>query len=349
LPHRPNILDTDVVTERIGLIVGWEDSFPAAFIAKINETPGFKAELARIGATRAEGFQSPYRVLVDRLSHEVPHYRFHLKAAALAGTFVINDPFWWSADEKFFGFSLASKIGVAVPRTVMLPQKNYQASIDPNRSLKNLEYPMDWDAIADYVKFPAILKPADGGGWKGVSRVNNMHELMRDYDASGESVMTLQEFIDFEEYVRCVCIGKDFILPIQYDPRRRCYVENDNFLSNALRNRVIEDARAINHSLGYDMNSVEFAIRDGVPYAIDFTNPAPDMDVRAVLPKYFHPIVDEMARFCMQAAREGRINDTKYAFRSYLEAGGLGGPVSIAPVSKRFVKPIPASGSKDES
>ncbi|MEO8877232.1 MAG: hypothetical protein ABI461_16680 [Polyangiaceae bacterium] len=337
------------MTERIGIIVGWEDTFPAAFIAKVNETPGFHAEIAKLGATRAEGFQAPYRVLVDRLSHEVPFYRFQLKAAALAGTFVINDPFWWSADEKFFGFSLASKIGVAVPRTVMLPQKHYQKSIDPNRSLRNLEYPMDWEAIADYVKFPAILKPADGGGWKGVSRVNDMNELLRDYDASGESVMTLQEFIDFEEYVRCVCIGKDFILPIQYDPRRRCYVENDKFMSSALEARVIEDARAINHSLGYDMNSVEFAIRDGVPYAIDFTNPAPDMDLRAVLPKYFHPIVDEMARFCIQSAREGRINDTKYSFRAYLEAGGLSAPASIGPVSKRFVKPFSSPDQNGES
>lgn len=312
------------MTERIGIIVGWEDTFPAAFIAKINETPGFQAEIAKIGATRAEGWASPYRVLVDRLSHEVPHYRFHLKAAALAGTFVINDPFWWSADEKFFGYSLAAKIGVAVPRTVMLPQKSYQASIDPNRSLRNLEYPLDWNAITDYVKFPAILKPADGGGWKHVYKVNDMNELMRDYDASNQLVMTLQEFIDFDEYIRCICIGKDFILPIKYDPKNRCYVETGKFMSSALESRVLEDARAINHALGYDMNSVEFAVRDGVPYAIDFTNPAPDMDVRSILPKHFHIVVDEMARFCMTSAREGRKNDVKYAFRRYLDAESSG-------------------------
>ena len=312
------------MTEKIGIIVGWEDSFPAAFIAKINETPGYQAEIAKIGATYAEGWASPYRVLVDRLSHEVPHYRFHLKAAALAGTFVINDPFWWSADEKFFGYSLAAKIGVAVPRTVLLPQKSYRPSIDPNRSLRNLEYPLDWEKITSYVKFPAILKPADGGGWKNVSRVNSMDELMRDYDASGELVLTLQEFIDFDEYIRCICVGKDFILPIKYDPRQRCYVEADKFMSATLENRVMEDARAINHALGYDMNSVEFAVRDGVPYAIDFTNPAPDMDVRAILPRYFHVVVDQMARFCMNAAREGRKNDVKYAFRSYLDAESNG-------------------------
>ncbi len=306
------------MSERIGIVVGWEDSFPQAFIAKVNETPGFRAELAKFGGT-PEVFEAPYRVLIDRLSHEVPFYRFHLKAAALAGTYVINDPLWWSADDKFFGFSLASKLGVAVPRTVMLPSRSYQASIDPNRSLRNLEFPLDWDKIADYVKFPAIMKPADGGGWRNVSRVNNMDELMRDYNASNQLVMTLQEFIDFDEYVRCICIGKDFILPIKYDPRRRCYVETDGFLPKAVEQKVLDGCWAINHALGYDMNSVEFAIKDGIPYAIDFTNPAPDMDVHAILPKYFHMVVNEMAKFAMKCAKDGRPNETEYAFRRYLK------------------------------
>ena len=306
------------MTVKIGVIVGMEDTFPPAFIAKVNETPGFKAEIAKIGGT-PETFKSDYAVLIDRLSHEVPFYRFHLKAASLAGTYVINDPLWWSADEKFFGFSLAPKLGVAVPRTVMLPQHSYIPSIDPRRSLRNLEYPLDWEGIAKYVGFPAIMKPADGGGWKNVSRVNNMDELMRDYNASGQLVMTLQQFIDFDEYVRCICIGKEFILPIKYDPRRRCYVETDGrFLPKAVEQKVLDGAWAINHALGYDMNSVEFAIKDGVPYAIDFTNPAPDMDIHSILPKHFHIVVDEMAKFAIKCAREGRKNHDGYAFRRYL-------------------------------
>ncbi|HEX4475422.1 MAG TPA: hypothetical protein VH142_10125, partial [Polyangiaceae bacterium] len=154
------------MTEKIGIIVGMENTFPPAFVAKVNETPGFHADIIKVGAVKEQlgdrGFDG-YRVIVDRLSHEVPFYRFFLKAAALAGTYVINDPFWWSSDDKFFGFSLASKIGVAVPRTVMLPQKGYMKGIDPDRSLRNLEYPLDWNAISNYVGFPAILKPADGG------------------------------------------------------------------------------------------------------------------------------------------------------------------------------------------
>ena len=306
------------MTERIGIIVGMEDTFPHAFIAKVNETPGFHAELAKLGGTPAHGFQSAYRVLIDRLSHEVPFYRFHLKAAALGGTYVINDPWWWSSDEKFFGYSVAAKLGVAIPRTVMLPQKEYIPAINPQRSLRNLEYPLDWQAIADYVGFPAIMKPADGGGWKNVSRVNNMGELLRDYDRSGTNVMMLQQFIDFDEYVRCICIGKEFILPIKYDPRRRCYVETNGFMPKDLEQKVLDGAWAINHALGYDMNSVEFACKDGVPYSIDFTNPAPDMDIHSILPKYFHIVVDQMAKFAIKAAREGFTNHDGYAFRRYI-------------------------------
>lgn len=308
-----------LMTERIGLVVGMEDTFPPAFIAKVNETPGYLAEIVKIGGLRAEGLEPTHRVIIDRMSHEVPFYRFALKAMALAGTFVINDPFWWSADEKFFGFSLAAKLGVAVPRTVMLPSRSYIPGVDPNRSLRNLEFPLDWEGIAKYVGFPAILKPADGGGWKNVSRVNNMDELMREYNASGQLVMTLQEFIEFDEYVRCICIGKDFILPIKYDPRRRCYVETDGFLPKALEQKVLDGCWAINHALGYDMNSVEFAIKDGVPYAIDFTNPAPDMCVRSILPRYFHIVVDQMAKYAIKAAKDGRKNDAHYNYRRYLD------------------------------
>src|ERR1700722_11032314 len=151
------------MAEEIGILVGWEQSMPQAFIERCNKVPGIVAEIATIGGV-PERFRCPYRVLVDRISQEVKHYRFYLKAAARSGTFVINDPFWWSADDKFFGYSLAARLGVAVPRTVMLPQKDYIPAIVKDRSLRNLEYPLNWDAIIEYVGFPAVLKPADGGG-----------------------------------------------------------------------------------------------------------------------------------------------------------------------------------------
>jgi hypothetical protein len=257
----------------------------------------------------------------------VKHYRFYLKAAALSGTFVINDPFWWSADDKFFGYSLAARLGVAVPRTVMLPQKDYIPAIVKDRSLRNLEFPLNWEAIIDYVKFPAVLKPADGGGWKDVTIVRNAEDLIRAYDASHLNVMTLQEFIDFEEYVRCICIGRDRVLPIQYDPSRRCYVYNDKFdwLPSALHERIVTDSVKLNHALGYDMNSVEFAIRDGVPYAIDFTNPAPDMHIESILEPYFHVAVDWMVDFCVQQAKGTAATRDDYRWAKLLDPAELGG------------------------
>jgi glutathione synthase/RimK-type ligase-like ATP-grasp enzyme len=301
------------MAEKIGILAGWEQSMPQAFIERCNKVPGIQAEFAKIGGT-PERFESPYRVLVDRISHEVKHYRFYLKAAALGGAFVINDPFWWSADDKFFGYSLAARLGVAVPRTVLLPSKDYIPAIDKLRSLRNLEFPLNWEAIVDYVKFPAVLKPADGGGWKDVSVVRSPEELLRAYDASGLHVMTLQEFIDFDDYVRCICVGRgENVLPIQYDPSRihpqtglrGAYIhhEGGRWLSPELHNRLIEDSHKLNLALGYDMNSVEFAIKDGVPYAIDFTNPAPDMHIESILEPHFHVVVDWMVDLCVKRAK----------------------------------------------
>jgi hypothetical protein len=129
----------------------------------------------------------------------------------------------------------------------------------------------------------------------------------------------VQQFILPEESVRCICIGKEFILPIKWDAHRRCYLEVDNFLPKDVENRVLDSAWALNNALGYDMNSVDLAIQDGVPYAIDFTNPAPDTDVWSIYPRYFRTVVDEMARFAISCAREGRTNNGGFPFRQWLE------------------------------
>jgi glutathione synthase/RimK-type ligase-like ATP-grasp enzyme len=326
-PEAPAKGTSGAMLTRIGLLCGMETSFPPEFLARCNRVPGVEAELAKIGGI-AERFRSPYDVLIDRISQEVTHYRFALKAAALAGAYVINDPFWWSADDKFFGYSLVQRAGVAVPRTVMLPQKDYISRIDKNRSLRNLEFPLDWERIMDYVGFPAILKPADGGGWRDVSIVKSPAELLRAYDASNTMVMTLQQFVDFDEYVRCICIGKDQILPIQYSPSRRCYVLNqgDGWLPRDLMDRIVTDARTINNLLGYDMNSVEFAIKDGVPYAIDFTNPAPDMAKEAIHEPYFEVIVDWMVELAVRAARDPKMSTAAGYRWNEWNGAVIGGP-----------------------
>jgi hypothetical protein len=310
---------------KIGLLVGREASFPAAFIEHVNRgaADGITAELCRLGGTRLDD-PRPYAVIIDRISHEVPYYRAFLKYAALAGSVVINNPFWWSADEKFFGTALVARLGVAVPRTVVLPNKGYIEDISAE-SLRNLQYPIPWEEIVEYVGLPAILKPNVGGGFKSVFKVTSLEELWRCYDQTGQQTMILQEFIEFEHYVRCICIGRREILPIRWDPRlpwTERYIVDHHHLSPELGARVVTDARVICEALGYDMNTIEFAIREGVPYAIDFLNPAPDFERVRIRDIYFEWVVEKMADLAIAYAQGAEFPPGRLRWDRFLRETG---------------------------
>jgi len=291
---------------KIGILVGMENTFPPALIEKINSMDaGVTAEYVKIGGVKM-GEPSGYRLILDRISHEIPFYRSYLKNAVLNGAIVVNNPFWWSSDEKFFGYSLATKLGVTVPKTILLPQKSYKQGVT-DASLRNLEFPLDWDAIIEHVGLPAILKPHDGGGWKDVYKVNSKEELWECYDRTGTLAMTLQEFIDFTEYTRCYCVGRKEVLVMPYDPKNRRYLPQEELtISRDLKDRIVRDTILLNEALGYDLNTVEFAIKDGIPYAIDFTNPAPDADIWSVTEPYFNWVTDAVARMLVDYAKNSK-------------------------------------------
>ena len=196
--------------KKIGILFGQEHSFPPAFVDRVNQKSGGKdivAEFVRIDKV-IQGEPCGYDVVIDRISQDVPFYRAWLKNAALSGTAVVNNPFWWSADEKFFNNALATKIGVAVPRTVLLP--SHQPPPDTN--------------------------------------------------------------------------------------------------DNSFRN------------LGYDLNTVEFAIRDGVPVAIDFCNPAPDAEVASVGQGNFEWVVEAVSEMAIRKAREHVPGRDNLSWGKYLQA-----------------------------
>jgi hypothetical protein len=315
----------------IGLLVGREYSFPPAFIARVNEKGaphGVTAEMVKWGGTRMTGDEN-YSVIVDRISHEVEYYRGALKHAVLQGAYVINNPFWWTADDKYFNYSVMAKLGCAIPKTVLLPQKGYPKDIDLTpESLRNLEYPIDWDALLDYVGRPAILKPYSGGGWKHVYKVNDRRELLEAYDGTAPYCMTLQEFIDFESYVRCFTFGKTDITPVKYDPRERRYLVEHAYLSPELGSRVVRDAQTINQALGYEMNTIEFAVRDGVPYAIDFLNPAPDFERDRITDFYFSHVLEKMSNLVIDRALNPDPTRSWPRWEEMLGIGAAGGFVS---------------------
>jgi len=298
----------------VGLLVGREWSWPPAFLEEMGRRDaGVTAEYVRIGATSMDQ-PSRYEVIIDRISHEVPYYRSYLKKAVLDGVTVVNNPFMWTADDKFFGASLATKLGVAHPKTLALPNKAYVPGIVPSESLRNLEFPLDWKAIVEHVGMPCILKDAHGGGWKEVHVCRSLEELLHHYDNSVLLTMVVQEFIHWDQFVRCLCLGQEEILPMRYDPRERRYLVDEAYLSRELEARIVQDARTLVRALGYDMNSIEFAVRDGVPYAIDFMNPAPDMDINSLTPQYFEWVVKGMADLAIKLSKKPRrqVKDLKW-------------------------------------
>ena len=231
--------------KKIGILFGVENSFPSALVEQINarNIDGIQAEFVLTGAAQID--RPPrYAVIVDRISHAVPFYRAFLKHAALHGTAVINNPFWASADDKFFNYTLAKKLGVAVPPTVILPHKQLPEGAT-DRSMRNLEFPLDWEAVFAYAGEDGFLKPIDGGGWRDVHRVHNRDEFFRAYDQSRDLCMVYQKAVDFSEYFRCYVVGGKKVRIMAYDPRRphsERYAENPAPAARGLVKRMRQDA-----------------------------------------------------------------------------------------------------------
>ncbi len=315
--------------KKIGILFGQENSFPPAFVERVNQKTGgeMQAEFVRIDKV-VQGEPCGYDVIVDRISQDVPFYRGFLKNAALTGTAVVNNPFWWSADEKFFNNALATKIGVAVPRTVLLP--SHQVPPDTgDLSFRNLAYPMDWEGIFAYVGWPAYFKPFAGGGWKNVYKLNNPEEFFRAYSETGQLVMMLQEEVVFDMYFRCYSIDQRHVKVMNYGPRHPYHLryQTDWQAPRDILEQVRWGVQQLNEYLGYDLNTVEFAIRDGVPLAIDFCNPAPDAEVTSVGQANFDWVVDAVSDMAIRKAREHIPGQDNLTWGKFVQAAAMRRPL----------------------
>lgn len=291
----------------VGLLFGMEETFPPALRERINqlgEKQGVTAEFCSIDLWRSDE-EKHYDVVLDRISQDVPFYRAVLKNMMLSGTKVVNNPLWMNADEKFFSYSICAKAGVHVPKTMLVPSKNMPPDTSA-KSFRNLKFPLSWEAMFEHVGFPAYFKPHAGGGWKSVYKVNNIDEFFRAYDETDQLVMTLQENVDFTEYYRCYCIGKQYVHIMPYEPRNPHHERyNAGFEpTDKLRKEMEKTCILICETLGYDFNTIEFAVKDGIPYAIDFTNPAPDAEKSSVGEENFEWILDTAAKYLIDEAVE---------------------------------------------
>lgn len=335
--------------KKIGILFGKENTFPQAFIDKVNSITGGKdivAEAVSIDKV-IQAKPSEYAVIFDRISQDVPFYRAFLKNAAISGTAVINNPFWWSADEKFFNNALAEKIGVPVPKTVILPSHELPDDTS-DESFRNLAYPLDWDGIFEYVGFPAYMKPFAGGGWKNVYKLHDINEFYEKHRETGQLVMMLQEEIIFDQYYRCYCIGGKYVKIMPYEPRNPHHLRYvaDFEPSKELLATMEEIVLKINAYLGYDFNTVELAIRDGVPYAIDFCNPAPDADVHSVGEENFAWVVETAAKFAIEKAKAYKPGVDNLTWGKFITAGATKTPLVEKPKPATKAAPKKAAVAK---
>ncbi len=329
--------------KKIGVLFGVENSFPGALVERIHarNVEGIQAEFVETGAVHLD--KAPrYSVIVDRISHDIPFYRAFLKHAALNGTVIVNNPFWWSADDKFFNYTLAKKLGVAVPPTVILPHKKHPEGTT-DRSMRNLEYPLDWDSVFAYVGEHGFMKPVNGGGWRDVYPIHNREEFFQAYDQSRDLCMMYQKAVDFNEYFRCYVVAQKHVHIMPYDPRRphhERYVQNPPPYDKKLLKRVEQDALKLCRALGYDLNTVEFAVENGIPYAIDFMNPAPDADLHSVGPANFEWIVEQVADMAIAKAKAA-LHAPELRWAAF-----LGGAPALAKSAKKLAKKKSASKKK---
>lgn len=312
--------------KKIGILHGKERSFPEAFVARVNSKniPGIMAEPVRIDKAM-QGVHTGYTVIIDRISQDVPFYRTWLKNAAVTGTAVINNPFWWSADDKYFNNCLMTKIGVPVPKTAIIPSRDLPDDTS-DESFSNLAFPLDWDSIFAYTGFPVYMKPFAGGGWKNVYRLDSKEDFFEKHAETGQLVMLFQEEIVFTEYYRCYCIGGKYVRIMSYEPRNPHHLRYvADFKPSAERLQQMTDiVLKINKYLGYDFNTVELAIRDGVPYAIDFCNPAPDADKASVGEENFEWVVETAATYAIEKALANKEGEDNLTWGEYVRRGANG-------------------------
>jgi hypothetical protein len=238
----------------------------------------------------------------------------------MCGTAVINNPFWWSADEKFFNNCLAIKLGVPVPNTVLLPSHN-RPDDTTDMSFRNLKYPTDWERIFDYIGFPAYMKPHAGGGWKSVYKVTSPEDLWAKHAETDQLVMLLQEEIVFDHYFRCYYLAGDRVHIMPYEPRNPHhlrYVVDNPTTDKKLLTTIDKYTKLLCNGLGYDFNTVEFAVRDGIPIAIDFCNGAPDADINSVGQANFEWIVENAANMAIEKAQKHKANEMNLTWGSFI-------------------------------
>lgn len=284
------------VTRRIGLSLGADICWPIAYteiMKRLDLAIPWKGDTLRFDVERLtiEPFDLqehvPHDVVIDRLTHWYnPRREWIKKAILLDDVYVFNNPWSVQSMEKLTTYCAMIRLGFPIPRTWLIPPKEYDAwEPDLRHTLQHYARLFDLEKIGDQVGYPLFMKPYDGGGWRAVSRVNGPAELQKAYDASGTAVMHLQEAIHpFDRFVRCIGLGPQTRV-VLYDidaPLHERYTMKRDFATEDELALIRDMTLVINAFFAWDFNSCELIHKDGVWYPIDYANPCPDSQVTSL-------------------------------------------------------------------
>jgi len=313
----------------IGLLLGAEEDWPRAF----------EAILRRVGPVTADGehhtvsserltiepfdLTDPVRtdLVIDRLAYWYYHPREWLKKSALInGSYLLNSPFTFQSMEKHSAYCAMLRLGLKVPTTILVPYKNPVDNVRWAYTAEKYNQSFDLDAIADSLGYPLYMKPFDGGGWRGVSRINDRGDLHRAYDESGEMLMHLQATVEYEHFARALSIGPEtMVMDFRPDqPMHRRYAVSHNFLSEKAGAETAAISRIVNAFFRWEFNSAEMLVTGDEVYPIDYANACPDVAVTS-LHYYFPWAITALVRWSVYCVVTGRRSNVDLETSRYFD------------------------------
>src|SRR5688572_9489711 len=312
-------------TRRIGLSLGADICWPICYeqiVKRLDLSIPWGGDSVGIDVERVtiEPFDlrqpCSYDLVIDRLTHWYHTSREWIKKAVIMdGLYVFNNPWSVQSMEKQTTYCAMMHLGMPIPDTWMVPPKSYEPLPDLKPTLSSYAKLFDLGAIGKALGYPLFMKPYDGGGWKGVSRIADEAALRARYDESGKLVMHLQKAVDpFDRFVRCIGLGPQTKI-VRYDPSAalhdRYTMDKEASFVSADDAAILRDTTlTINGFFGWDFNSCEALSKDGVWYPIDFANPCPDSQVTS-LHYHFPWLVKAKIRwsvYCAVTKRPFRMN-----------------------------------------
>jgi hypothetical protein len=305
----------------IGLLLGAEEDWPKAFeeilsmvgpVTSGDTTYQVSSERLRI---HPFDLTDPVRpgLVIDRLGYWYYHPREWLKKAALThDTYLLNSPFTFQAMEKHSAYCAMIRLGLKVPRTVLVPYKNPVDNVRWSYTASKYNDTFDLDVIADDLGYPLYMKPFDGGGWRGVSRIDNREDLHRSYDESGEMLMHLQATVDYDYFARALSIGPEtMVMDFRPgEPMHNRYAVTHDFLSEQAGWETETVSKVVNAFFGWEFNSAEMLVTGDEVYPIDYANACPDVAVTS-LHYYFPWAMTALVRwsaYCLVTGRKASVD-----------------------------------------